>query len=142
MATGAWTELPQSFLCLPAPPLTSLYQFRAPFQGVSATRSGPDLGKKSTLSFSPKHPLIFTYTLTGTHTLIHTYTHSDTPTLILICAHILRRMFVYSIILIHIRECTHTHMLSFSPSTSYSFSNWTPQMMGTLKQKESNTRGY
>lgn len=32
LATGAWTELPQYFLCLPAPPLTSLYRFRALFQ--------------------------------------------------------------------------------------------------------------
>ena len=42
------------------------------------------LGKEATLSFSPKHPLTFTYTLTRTHTLIYTYMHSDTPTLILI----------------------------------------------------------
>lgn len=142
MATGAWTELPQYFLCLPAPPLTSLYRFRALFQGVSATRSGPDLGKESTLSFSSKHALTFTYTLTRTHTLINTYIHSDPATLIRICTHMLRHTFVYSFILTHIRECAHMHRLAFFPSTSYSFSNWTPQMMGLLKQKESNIRGY
>lgn len=82
MASGAWTELPQDFLCLPASPLTSLY----PFSKVSLPQDLVQivLGKEATLSFSPKHPLTFTYTLTCTHTLIYTYIHSDTPTLILI----------------------------------------------------------
>lgn len=46
-------------------------------------------------------------------------------------------MFVSSFTLVHIRECVHTQVLSFFPSTSYSFSNWTPQRMEILKQKES-----
>lgn len=67
---------------------------------------GPDIGKESTLSFSPKHPLIFTYTLTGTHTLRHSHTHTDmyshtqTHVHILIHSHIHSWVHTYAHVLI------------------------------------------